>query len=77
MRRRQPDIHNGHVGPVSGDGGAQVFAVLHRGDDVVAAQGEQLGEPRTQDRRILGEHDSHNASRTAMPRLNAAAVSRR
>jgi hypothetical protein len=56
---RHPDIDDGDVGPVLGDGGAQRVGVRDGGADLVPALGKHLGEQLPQYGGILGDHDAH------------------
>ena len=55
---RHAHVDDGHVGPVPLDGLPQCLAVGHRGNHVVAAAGEGLGQPVAHDRGVFGDHDA-------------------
>src|SRR5579871_2276082 len=61
VRGRHPHVDDRHVRPVLLDRTAQRVGVGYRGEHVVAAAGEGLGEPVAHDRGVLGYDDTHQA----------------
>ena len=59
--RRHPDVHYRDVRVVRLDGGAERVGVADRRGDLVPAVLEDLGEPGSKYRGVLGDHYSHAA----------------
>jgi hypothetical protein len=58
--RRHPHVDDRHVRLVLGDRGLQRLGVADRGDDLVPAVGEDLGESRSDHGGVLGDDDAQN-----------------
>jgi hypothetical protein len=61
--RRQPDVHDRYVRLVGGDGGEQVGAVVHRGDDLQAVRVQQPSQ-------AVPQQEEVRAARQAAVTLN-------
>ena len=76
VRRRHPDVDDGDVRPVCGDGGEELVGVGALRDHVDAAFAEQGGEPFADQDRVVGDYDAHGSSAVSVvPRPGGLTIS--
>ena len=59
---RHPDVDDGDVRAVLGDGRLELLAVADQGDRLDAGLGQQPCESFAQQHRVIGDHDPHGSS---------------
>ena len=62
-RRRQPDVHHGHVGAVGSHGGQEIVPVVHRRADLEAVRLKQPDQAVAEQEKVLGYDNAHGISK--------------
>src|SRR3954471_18234518 len=75
--RGHPDVDDGDIRAMVGDGVGEARCVGQGGADVYARLGQQPGQTLAQQRRVVGDHDPHGSSASTIVPCGWFSVTRR